>query len=182
PIGFDPSNSLTVELASAVPVSTSVLSLVMPSPATPLSVVNEVMLGAVGAAVSTVTFMTADAALVTPETVSVAFNLWSPSGKGAVTKFHAPLAFAVAVPSSVVPSETFTVLFATAVPVSVRIAGSVMPSPTTPVSGENEVITGAPGGAVTVTARAPEATPVLPAASGAVAVRLCAPLVSAAVA
>ena len=76
--------------ALAVPVNASVLSLVMRSPATPLSVENELIDGAAGATVSTVTFMTAEAALVTPETVSVAVNLWSPSGKGAVTKFQAP--------------------------------------------------------------------------------------------
>ena len=42
-------------LASAVPVSVSVLSLVMPSPTVPLSVENEVIAGALGAAVSIVT-------------------------------------------------------------------------------------------------------------------------------
>ena len=94
------------------------------------------MLGAAGATVSTVTLIATEAALVTPDTVSVAVKLCVPSGKAAVTKLQAPLPFTGAVPSSVVPSYTFTVEFATAVPVSVRIAGSVMPSPTTPVSGE----------------------------------------------
>ena len=57
-----------------------------------------------------------------------------------------------------------------------------MPSPTVPVSGENEATVGAPGAVVsTVTAKAVEAVPVLPAASVAVAVRLWAPLASAAV-
>ena len=42
-------------LASAVPVSVRVLSLVMPSPTVPLSVENEAMLGATGALVSMVT-------------------------------------------------------------------------------------------------------------------------------
>ena len=46
-----------------------------------------------------------------------------------------------------------------------------MPSPTTPVSGENEVMVGIPDGVVTVTARAADAAPVLPAASVAVAVK-----------
>ena len=46
-------------LASAVPVSVSALSLVMPSPTTPLSVENEVMVGMVGAVVSMVTFSAA---------------------------------------------------------------------------------------------------------------------------
>src|SRR5262245_60652054 len=58
-----------------------------------------------------------------------------------------------------------------------------MPSPTVPVSGETDAITGAVGAAAsTVTDRADEAAPVLPAASVAVAVKLCAPLASAAVA
>ena len=113
------------------------------SPTVPLSVENEAMLGAAGATVSIVTLIATEAALVTPDTVSVAVKLCTPSGKATVIKLQAPLALAVAVPSSVVPSYTFTVEFATAVPVSVRMAGSVMPSPTTPVSGENEVMVGA---------------------------------------
>src|ERR1039458_3793470 len=57
-----------------------------------------------------------------------------------------------------------------------------MPSPTTPLSGENETMVGATGATVsTVTLSAVEAAPVLPAASVAVAVRLWAPLLSAAV-
>ena len=104
----------------------------MRSPTVPLSVENEAMVGAAGATVSIVTLIATEAALVTPDTVSVAVKLCGPSGKGTVVKLQAPLALAVAVPSSVVPSYTFTVLFATALPVSVRIAGSVMPSPQRP--------------------------------------------------
>ena len=59
------------------------------------------MVGAAGAIVSIVTFITAEAALVTPDTVSVAVKRCTPSGKAAVTKLQAPLALAVAVPSSV---------------------------------------------------------------------------------
>ena len=55
-----------------------------------------------------------------------------------------------------------------------------MPSPTTPLSGENEAIVGAPGVPI-VTARAAEAAPVLPAASLAVAVKECVAFASAAV-
>ena len=52
-----------------------------------------------------------------------------------------------------------------------------MPSPTVPVSGENEAIVGVTGATVsTVTLVAAEAALTLPAASVAVAVRLCAPL------
>ena len=55
-------------LASALPVSVRVLSLVMPSPAVPLSVEYEAMLGATGAAVSMVTLSALEAALVLPAT------------------------------------------------------------------------------------------------------------------
>ena len=51
-----------------------------------------------------------------------------------------------------------------------------MPSPTLPLSFENEVMLGAAGAVVSmVTLSAVDAAPVLPAASVAVAVRLCAP-------
>ncbi len=62
------------------------------------------MLGATGATVSTVTFSAAEAALVVPETVSVAVKAWLPLLKVPVVKLQAPLALAVAVPSSVAPS------------------------------------------------------------------------------
>ena len=69
-------DTLTVLLATAVPVSVRVLSLVMPSPTTPLSVENDVMLGAARAALLTVTFNAADAALVVPAvSVAVAVRL-----------------------------------------------------------------------------------------------------------
>ena len=56
------------------------------------------MLGATGAVVSMVTFSAADAALVMPDTasVAVAVKLWAPFGKAAVVYVQAPLAFAVA--------------------------------------------------------------------------------------
>ena len=70
----------------------------------PLTIVSLTMTGAAGATVSTVTLIATEAALVMPDTVSVAVKLWAPSGKGTVIKLQAPLALAVAVPSSVVPS------------------------------------------------------------------------------
>ena len=74
-------------LASAVPVSVSVLSLVMPSPTVPLSVENEAIAGAPGAAVSIVTLSAAEAALVLPAaSVAVAVKLWLPSASVAVVK------------------------------------------------------------------------------------------------
>ena len=72
-------------LASAVPVSVRVLSLVMPSPTVPLSVENEAMVGATGAVVSTVTLSAAEAALVLPAaSVAVAVRLWAPLASAAV--------------------------------------------------------------------------------------------------
>ena len=72
-------------LASAVPVSVRVLSLVMPSPTVPLSVENEAIAGEPGGAVSTVTVKAADAALVLPAaSVAVAVRLWPPFAKAAV--------------------------------------------------------------------------------------------------
>ena len=72
-------------LASAVPVSVSVLSLVMPSPTTPLSVENEVMVGATGAVVSMVTLSALEATPVLPAaSVAVAVRLWPPFGRTAV--------------------------------------------------------------------------------------------------
>ena len=50
------------------------------------------------------TFIAAEAALVTPPTVSVAVKLCIPSGSGAVTKLQAPLALAVVLPSNALPS------------------------------------------------------------------------------
>ena len=72
-------------LASAVPVSVSALSLVMPSPTTPLSVENEVMVGQTGAVVSMVTFSALEATPVLPAaSVAVAVRLWPPFGRTAV--------------------------------------------------------------------------------------------------
>ena len=69
-----------------MPVSVSVLSLVMPSPTMPLSVENEVMLGATGAVVSMVTLeCAAEAAPVLPAaSVAVAVRLWAPLASAAV--------------------------------------------------------------------------------------------------
>ena len=83
---------------------------------------------------------------------------------------------AVTVPISAVPSKIFTVLFAAAVPARANVLSLVMPSPTTPLSLENEAIVGIPGAAAIVTTAAAEAAPVLPAASVAVAVKLWLPV------
>ena len=58
-------------------------------------------------------------------------------------KLQAPLEFAEAVPSQVVPSYSTTTLLAAAVPVTVSVLALVMPSPVTALSGENEATVGA---------------------------------------
>ena len=169
-------------LASAVPVSVRVLSLVMPSPTMPLSVENEAMVGATGAAVSMVTLSAVEAS------AGVAGGIGGGGGQAvgavvsaAVVKLQAPAPLAVALPSSVGAVIDLDRGLASAVPVSVRVLSLVMPSPATPLSVENEAMLGATGAAVSmVTLSAVEAAPVLPAASVAVAVRLWAPLASAA--
>src|ERR1700749_956255 len=163
-----PSNTVTVLLASAVPVIwTSVV---------PLTIEAAVSTGAFGATVSIVTANADDAALVPPEVVSVAVKLWLPFASVAVANVHAPLLFAVAVPSLVVPSYTVTVLLAAAVPVSVRVVSLVMWSPTTPLSVETEAVVGAAGADGIFAASAAEATLTLPAASVAFDVKLWLPL------
>ena len=98
--------------------------------------------------------------------VSFAVKLWLPFGNAAVAKLQAPLAFAVAVPSCVVPSNTVTVLLASAVPFRV-----------TTLVDETELllITGAAGATVsTVTLSAADAALVVP-DTVSVAVKLWAP-------
>ena len=96
--------------------------------------------------VSILTARVADAALVWPDaSVTLAVRLCAPSASAEVVKLHAPLLLAVAVPIWVAPSNTFTVPFAAAVPVSVRVLSLVMLSPTTPLSFENDDIFGALG-------------------------------------
>jgi hypothetical protein len=49
-------------------------------------------------------------------------NLCLPFAKGTVAKFHARQLFVVATPSSVAPSNTVTMLFASANPIKARTA------------------------------------------------------------
>src|SRR5450631_2325820 len=108
-----------------------------------------------GTAVVNVRFRVDEAALLLPAaSVSVAMKLWLPVDKAAVAKFQVPLAFAVAVPSCIAPSNTATWLLASAVPLRV-----------TTLVGEMELllITGLAGATVsTVTLRAEEAALVVP--------------------
>src|SRR6185312_9412306 len=141
------------------------------------------MVGLTGATVSIVTLRDVDAALALPATsVAVALRLWPPLESAAVVKLQAPAPLALTLPSRLAPSKTFTVALASAVPVRVRVLSLVMPSPATLLSVEYDAMVGATGATVSMlTLRAGEAAPVLPATSVAVALRLWAPLVSAAV-
>src|SRR5262249_16945604 len=122
----------------------------MPSPTTPVSGENEVMVGAPGGAV-TVTARADEAAPVFPAaSVAVAVKLGAALAKLPVVKLQAPLPLATTLPSSVAPSNTLTVALASAVPVSVRTFVLVIPSPTVPVSGENEAMVGATGAVVSI--------------------------------
>src|SRR5260221_653143 len=146
----------------------------MPSPMMPLSTENETMVGVVGVEIFIVTAATAEAAPVLPAaSVAVAVKLCVPLANPAVVYAQAPLPFALALPSRVAPSNTLTVLLASAVPLratSLKLTIALL------------TIEGAIGAvASTVTLSAADAVPVLPAASVAVAVRLWAPLASAAV-
>ena len=92
-------------LASAVPVSVRVLSLVMPSPATLLSVENEAMVGATGATVSMVTLSAVGgSAGVAGGIDGLGGEAVAAVGSAAVAKVQAPLPLAVAVPSWLAPS------------------------------------------------------------------------------
>ena len=68
----------------------------IPSPTVPVSVENEAIVGAPGAAVSTRTVKGDDDPLVVPPDVAVAVKLWLPSANAEVVTLQAPLPFAVA--------------------------------------------------------------------------------------
>ena len=157
--------------------SVSVLSLVMPSPTTPLSVENEVMVGATGAVVSMVT---AQRARGHP---GIAGGISCRGGQtvAAIGRHRRGVAPGALSARQRAAEQRRTVIDLDRA-VGLRRAGQrqrlslVMPSPTTPLSVENEVIVGMVGAVVSmVTFSALEATPVLPAASVAVAVRLWPP-------
>src|SRR4029079_653085 len=171
PSWLPPSNTVTLLLASAVPVSVTWFV---------LTILLELITGAPGATVSMVTFWALDAALVTPDTVSVAVKLWLPFTRLAVASLHAPLALAVTLPRSLPLSKILTVLFATALPLSVSVLSLVIWSPATPLSVVKVAMLGvATDGAEIVAVETDEAPPTLPAASDAVAVIAFEPVESA---
>ncbi len=119
PSSVVPSKMLMVLLASAVPASVGVASLVLPpevsAPVTgATSSVTLATTGVAGAAVSTVRANAELAVLTLPAvSVAVAVRLWLPSVRAVVgVKVQLPEASAVVVPSSVVPSKTLMVLLA----------------------------------------------------------------------
>ena len=90
-----------------------------------------------------------DAVLTLPATsVALAVKLCVPADSSVVATLQAPLAFAFAVPTCVVPSNNLTVLPASAEPDNVRALAVVILSPRVPVSGVNAVILGADGATV----------------------------------
>ena len=99
--------------------------------------------------VSIVTDSAVDALLVPAEFVAVAVSEWPPLASVLVVTLQAPFASAVAVPTCVEPSNTFTVLLAVAVPVRVSVLSLVIRSPATPLSVEKLAIAGVVGGVVT---------------------------------
>src|SRR4051812_12620662 len=179
PIVLAPSFTVTVALASLLPLIVSTVLLVMPSLADlPLSGVMP-LIEVTGATVSTVIVMLPAAPELPAMSVAVAVRLWAPLPK-TLANVQAPAPLAVTVPSVLLPSLTVIAAFASALPDRVSVPLLVMPSlPELPLSGVMPAITGAAGAVVsTVTAKAADALPLLPATSVAVAVRLCAPAAS----
>ena len=85
PSCVDPSYTLTVLLAAALPVNVNVLSFVIPSPAMPVSLEKLVIVGTLVPAVVTVMASAAEAPLALPAaSVAVAVKLWPPLGRTAV--------------------------------------------------------------------------------------------------
>src|ERR1700744_1587341 len=121
--------------------------------------------GAVGVDEGMFTVCAAEAALVLPA-ASIAFDvkLWSPLARFPVVRVQAPLAFAVAVPTCVAPSNTVTVLLASAVPVSLT---SVVPLTTAAA-----VSTGAFGAAVSIVTASADDAALVPADVASVVVKL----------
>ena len=100
---------------------------------------------------SIVTAKGADFTLVLPAaSVSVAVKLWLPTAKLLAGMFQVPLAFTEAVPMEFVPSNTCIVLFASPVPLKVRVVAVVWPSLVGAGSGENEDIFGCAGAVVSI--------------------------------
>src|SRR4051794_23270058 len=156
PISVAPSNSVTAVPASAVPVKVGVVTLVILSlPELPLSdaVARSGVEGAAGAAVSMVTASVPEAALVLPgASVGGAVMLCDPFVRVELAIVQLP-PVATAGPISVVPSNSVTVVPASAVPVKVGVVTLVMLSVTEmPLSDAvaRSGVDGAPGAVVSM--------------------------------
>jgi hypothetical protein len=157
--------TITVLFASAVPEIAGV--------AVVTTAAGAVSTGDSGATVSTEKPRVAEGTLVLPAaSVAVALAVCAPCASGAATvKLQVPEGLAVTVPAFAPSSFTLTVLLASAVPEMTGVG--VLTKAAGPMS------TGAAGATVsTVKPRAEEGALVLPAASVAVAVTVCAPCVS----
>ena len=176
------SYSVTVELASALPLKVGVAALVLSSLfELPLSeaVARSRAVGAAGAEVSTVTVSAVDATLVLPaRSVALAVMTWLPLLKVGLVRLQAPLVSADTLANAVVLplSYSATVELASALPLKVGVAAlvvlSVFELPLSEVVARSRAVGAAGVEVSTVTVKADEAAPVLPARSVAVAVML----------
>jgi len=169
PSELPPSKTSTVLSASAVPLKVGVASLVIALSA------GLVISGALGAVVSIVTLIAAEAVeVLLAASVALAVIECVPSLKALLgMKLQSPEPSAAVVPSEVLPSKTSTVLLASAVPLKVGVASLVV----APSAGV--VISGALGVTVsTLILTAVEAVEVLLAESVAVALIECVPSLS----
>ena len=174
--------------ASAVPATTGVVMRVTRSLLeAPLSLAaaKTGAAGAMGAVVSMVIANASEAVLVLPATsVAVTVIACSPLASALLVIFHMP-PVATVEPSTVVPSVSYSVmrLPGSAEPMKVGVFTRVIPSELEAPLSLPDASNGIPGltGAIVsiMIASAPEASLVLPAASVALTVRLCAPLASA---
>ncbi|ARF89233.1 uncharacterized protein BCN122_II2490 [Burkholderia cenocepacia] len=166
-----------VTVASGVPSPFVSMLTVAPASAVPDNDVPSVAftVGIAGAVVSIVRSKAVLGTLTLPAaSVAVTVRLCAPLPKPVVgVNVQFPDGSAVVVPSNVVPSYTLTVLPASAVPLNVGVASSVLPpemiAPTTePTSSVTVPMTGAPGAVVSPVTVTDADGPVLPAASVAV--------------
>ena len=181
-----PSNNSTVEPTSAVPVIVTLCLLVRLSvDESPVSsvIIKSRPVGAAGAVASTVMASAADAAPTLPA-ASVALAVIERAPAASVTsRLNAPEAFAVVVPSEVVPSNNSTRASASACPVIVKpelwlVTLSALSVPLSSAAARSRPVGAAGAVASTVMASAADAAPTLPAASVALAVIERAPAAS----
>src|SRR6266851_659539 len=179
------SYSVTVLPASAVPSIFTACTLVLLSPAMPLSVVGSRVrpVGAFGAVVSTVAVTAAVVLLLPAVSVALAVKLWLPSVSALVVKLQLP-PLIVAAPRSVAPSNTCTDdrLASLTVPDNASVLSSVTPPleivVVAPVSVPIVLLNPSLGLVVSTVAVIAAVVVLLPAASVALAVKLWLPSIS----